>query len=59
MNGSDYLVIENNLQPKIRPEKSTQFGLQSLIKRYELLTGKKMKIEETEDRFRVEVPVVK
>ena len=59
MNGGDFLTIENNLQPKIRPEKSTHFGLQSLVKRYELLTGKKMKIAEREGRFRVEIPVVK
>lgn len=59
MDNDDYLVIENNFQPKIKPEKSTHFGLQSLIKRYELLTGKKLKIEETSEHFRVEIPVVK
>ncbi len=58
MKGKDYLTIENNLQPKLRTEKSTHFGLQSLVKRYELLTGKKLIIEETEQKFRVEIPVV-
>ncbi|RMG82206.1 MAG: hypothetical protein D6714_11720 [Bacteroidetes bacterium] len=54
-----YVVVENNLQRKLKAEVSTRFGLQSLIKRYELLTGKKIKIEETETTFLVSIPVVK
>jgi hypothetical protein len=31
------IIVENNLQPKLRKEKSTQTGLLNLSKRYELL----------------------
>lgn len=58
MEGNDYISVENNLQRKIQPEKSTKFGLQSLIKRYELLTGKKVRIEESKTLFKVEIPVI-
>lgn len=58
LEGSDYLTVENNLQRKIRPETSTRFGLQSLIKRYELLTGKKVRIEQTKSVFKVGIPVI-
>jgi two-component system, LytTR family, sensor kinase len=38
--GVNYLIVENNLQPKFSPEESSGFGLKNLIKRYELLNEK-------------------
>ncbi|NUN99269.1 MAG: histidine kinase [Saprospiraceae bacterium] len=54
-----YLVVSNNLQRKMTAEKSTGFGLQSIARRYELLTDSKIIIEETEDAFRVRIPLIK
>lgn len=55
----EYIAVSNNLQRKMQPEGSTLFGLQSLNKRYELLSGKKLRIEESEDCFKVYVPFIK
>ncbi|KAA3624098.1 MAG: hypothetical protein DWQ02_23555 [Bacteroidetes bacterium] len=40
--GGDYIVVKNLIQKKLTPERSTGFGLQSIIKRYALLTNKKV-----------------
>lgn len=55
---NDYLVVKNNLQKKITLEKSTGFGLQSIRKRYALLTNKKVITEESKDFFCVKIPLV-
>ena len=52
------ISVSNNLQHKLQPEKSTHFGLQSLEKRYQLLSGQKIKILENEQYFRVELPII-
>jgi len=54
-----YIIIENNIQKKIYPEKSTKFGLQSISKRYELLSTIGVKVEEGKDTFKVSIPVIK
>ncbi|HMQ46104.1 MAG TPA: two-component regulator propeller domain-containing protein [Saprospiraceae bacterium] len=58
-NGREYITVKNNLQRKVQPEGSTLFGLQSLNKRYELLSGKKLHIEVSNDCFQVDVPFIK
>jgi ligand-binding sensor domain-containing protein len=58
MEGRDYVAVVNNLQPKVKPEKSTRFGLQSLTRRYELLSGKKVKVETSKTHFKVSIPVI-
>ncbi|MCC7465940.1 MAG: histidine kinase, partial [Saprospiraceae bacterium] len=52
-----YVTVRNNLQKKIKPEPSTHFGLQSLIRRYELLGAKPVIVEETREYFMVKVPL--
>ncbi len=54
-----YLLVKNNLQKKITPNRSTGFGLQSIINRYGLLSDKKVFIKETADQFIVGIPVIK
>ena len=56
--GENNIVVTNNLQLKLTQEKSTHFGLQSLVFRYHLLGKRKVKVEETETEFRVYVPVI-
>ena len=55
---NNYIVVSNNIQKKRQAEKSTHFGLQSLEKRYALLSGKKIKIEESSADFKVSIPVI-
>lgn len=54
-----YLLICNNIQRKMTAEKSTGFGLQSIARRYELLTDSKIIVEEIEGVFRVQIPLIK
>jgi hypothetical protein len=53
-----YVVVRNNVQPKIKPEPGTHFGLQSLIHRYELLGERPVIVEEQPDYFTVKVPLL-
>jgi ligand-binding sensor domain-containing protein len=52
-----YVQVRNNLQPKIRPEPGTHFGLQSLLRRYELLGEKPVLVDNDGHFFRVRVPL--
>jgi LytS/YehU family sensor histidine kinase len=54
-----YITVRNNLQPKSRPEPSTQFGLDSIVRRYQLLTDRKVIIEKHQQSFIVRIPVIK
>jgi LytS/YehU family sensor histidine kinase len=51
-----YITVRNNIQPKIKPEPSTHFGLQSLIRRYELLGERPVKVMNEGGYFVVKVP---
>lgn len=52
-----YVVVRNNIQPKIKPEPSTHFGLQSLVHRYRLLGERPVIVEDNVAFFTVKVPV--
>ncbi|HZV69122.1 MAG TPA: two-component regulator propeller domain-containing protein [Saprospiraceae bacterium] len=54
-----YITVKNNLQPKSKTEPSTQFGLQSIVRRYQLLSERKVIIEKDKDTFRVRIPIIK
>jgi len=53
----DYVVVRNNVQPKIKPEPSTHFGLQSLVNRYQLLGERPVVVEDNAAFFTVKVPI--
>lgn len=53
----DYVVVRNNIQPKIKPEPSTRFGLQSLVHRYRLLGNRPVIVENDGAVFVVKVPI--
>ena len=53
----NYLIVKNNLQLK-ESSYSTKTGLSNLIKRYELLEGGNIKVEQTDDYFKVKVPLL-
>ncbi|HJW31419.1 MAG TPA: histidine kinase, partial [Saprospiraceae bacterium] len=55
----DYVSVSNTLQPKSKTEPSTQFGLASIIKRYQMLTERKVLIQDGPDLFKVRIPIIK
>lgn len=55
-NDQGYITICNNLQKKIVAEQSTGFGLESIVKRYGLLTDKSVIIREEHQEFSVSIP---
>lgn len=56
--GDRYITICNNLQKKIVTEQSTGFGLESIVKRYGLLTDQKVLIREERNEFKVSIPLM-
>lgn len=56
----DYIVVSNNLQPKIGDTDSSGHGLELLRKRYELLkTTEGMLVEQTAAQFTVKLKLIK
>lgn len=54
-----YIVVKNNLQRKaVMGEPSSGVGLENIARRYELLTDKKMIVQEEAGAFVVKVPVL-
>jgi len=59
INEGDVLVVKNNIQKKCSVEESTKVGLQNIIKRYSLITDRKVEIINTEAEFIVRIPLIK
>lgn len=57
--GPSRLLILNNLSPKIQAEASTGIGLQNIIQRIRILTGKEVVVKKTASSFEVELPLSK
>jgi predicted transcriptional regulator len=53
-----YLVVENNLQLKQIVKKSTGVGLNNIKQRYQLLTRKKININQQSSTFAVSIPML-
>jgi two-component system LytT family sensor kinase len=54
----NYLIIENNINPKEAIGKSTKVGLQNIADRYGLITQKGVKIENNNKTFKVSLPLL-
>lgn len=54
----DYLVIENDYQKKEVLQDRKGVGLQNIINRYSIITNRKVRIEQNEKYFRVEIPIL-
>ena len=52
------LIVENNLQPKQIVKKSSGVGLSNIKQRYQLLTNKKVIINQEAGRFAVAIPML-
>lgn len=57
LENNDTIVVKNNKNLKIKPEPGTRFGLQNLAQRYEVLTGKKVVVEQSNGSFIVKIPL--
>ncbi|WP_339660215.1 2TM domain-containing protein [uncultured Polaribacter sp.] len=54
----DYLIVENNINPKEAIGKSTKVGLQNIADRYGLITQKGVKVENNNKTFKVSLPLL-
>ncbi|WP_040253320.1 histidine kinase [Psychroserpens mesophilus] len=52
------LIVENNLQPKQIVKKSSGVGLENIKQRYNLLSNKKVSINQQASRFAVAIPML-
>ncbi|MEO6347779.1 MAG: 2TM domain-containing protein [Aquaticitalea sp.] len=52
------LIVENNLQPKQIVKKSSGVGLENIKQRYDLLTNKKLNINQQAESFAVAIPML-
>jgi two-component system, LytTR family, sensor kinase len=57
-NGNNTLSVTNNLQLRETVENSTEIGLQNIIKRYMLVSGKAVVVDQTADSFKVILPLL-
>lgn len=55
---NNYLVIENNINPKSNLEKSTKVGLKNIIDRYALVTNAKVSITNNQQVFKIKLPLL-
>lgn len=53
-----YLVIKNNINQKLSPEKGVGMGLQNIQKRYKHLSKLEILINKTPDFFQVKIPLL-
>ncbi len=54
----DYIVVENTLQRKSIIEKSSKIGLKNLAERIKLATGREMRVEQSDQKFTVKIPLM-
>lgn len=55
---NNYLIVENNLQKKEVLQDRRGVGLQNIVNRYALISERKMLIEESENYFKVKIPIL-
>ena len=55
---NDFLIVKNNLQPKLEKETSTGIGLENIRKRYQILSTKQMEVVHTSTHFIIVLPLI-
>lgn len=56
----EWIVVENNLQPRLsRRSGSTRLGLKNISQQYLDIAGRDIRVVKTDERFRVELPLLK
>ena len=51
-------MIRNSLQKKSTVERSSNVGLENIKQQYEILSGKKVEVEEEREFFTVRIPCI-
>jgi ligand-binding sensor domain-containing protein len=59
INQYGYLVVQNNLNPKKNREAGAGMGLQNIVNRYNLLSNKRVQVNNTGQHFIVLLPILK
>jgi ligand-binding sensor domain-containing protein len=59
MQNENYLVIRNNLNPKLSPQSGTGMGLQNIINRYNILSANQVTVSNDIKYFTVLLPALK
>lgn len=54
----DYLAIENDFQKKEVLQDRQGVGLQNIVNRYDIITRRKVRIEQNENKFTVRIPIL-
>lgn len=54
----DFLVVKNSLQKKGTVERSSNVGLENIKQQYEILTGRKVEVDEDREFFTVRIPCI-
>ena len=54
-----YLIVENNINPKLNTEKGEGLGLQNIKNRFQLIADKEVNIEHTQSTFIISLPLIK
>ena len=54
----DYMVVCNNIQPKVNKEYSSEMGLKNISNRYSYLSERKIEIIKTNEEFTVKIPLL-
>lgn len=57
-NGSNTIVVSNNLQKKQTIEYSSGIGLQNIIRRYQLVSNRRVVIDSADNNFTVTIPLI-
>ncbi|MDJ1484862.1 MULTISPECIES: sensor histidine kinase [Xanthocytophaga] len=52
------LVVENNLQPKLEKELSTQIGLENIAQRYQFISQQTITIQQDSESFIIRLPLL-
>lgn len=55
---TNYLLVENNLQPKKDVGSSMGIGIENIISRYRILTNRRIEIQKTEKIFKIGIPLM-
>jgi two-component system, LytTR family, sensor kinase len=58
LNGNNTIVVTNNLQLRESVDDSTKIGLSNIIKRYLLVSGRKVEVHKDEEAFTVTIPLL-
>lgn len=55
---NNVLVVQNDIRPKLAPEPSSQSGLNNIRKRYQLVAGRTIDVQQSETIFSVQLPLI-